>query len=672
MATKERLEQALRNADKAGDVVAAKRFAAAIRNGEYDQPQQDEKGFLAQAGDVALEGMAAVNRGAAGLVDFAALPFNAALELSGADTRIPSLTQAAAPATTGNFMQDGLAKEIVRRGGEAIPASLAVGGMMRAAAAPLIGQAGSAAALPTLTAASEGTGAGALRQLGSSTVAQDIGFGALSGGGGAVGQEIGGDTGEIVGAIAAPLTVAGGSLALKKMFDAGKSGIDSFFASTKNMSDDGAATMLAEAMVREGLSPDDVAKRVAAMGEQGMLADTGNNFSRLLRAASNKVPRIEGVAAQKFSGRQAGQATRLSGALDDGTGTPLLNVDDEIARLENTMSPKISELYSAAKDRGFSPSKRLRALLEGDNSIGRAAKEAERNLADYRAAGQQVTNMSLIDETKKVVDAQIAKAIREGDKGTSSRLLQLKKVMVDEADAAAPEYAQARSMFAGKQQLKNAAELGQDFFKVNSRELKSLTETFGESEKRMYKLGAKQAIMDRFDNINADYDLVKRTFGKNGDAEKLRTLFDKPEQYEAFTNILEREANWVLTRRAAQANSTTAKQMLDEGSAQEAFANAREALTSPMGAANVLGKIVGGLSKKKGSQEYVRSLELAGDILLESGLKPEAVRDLLKRGSAPMIEKALKVQTEKVGTKIPAISGSLLQNQQQDRQEATQ
>jgi len=37
MATKERLEQALRNADKAGDVAAAKRFAAAIRNGEYDQ-----------------------------------------------------------------------------------------------------------------------------------------------------------------------------------------------------------------------------------------------------------------------------------------------------------------------------------------------------------------------------------------------------------------------------------------------------------------------------------------------------------------------------------------------------------------------------------------------------------------------------------------------------------
>lgn len=39
MATKEQLERALRNADKAGDVAAAKRLASAIRNSEFDQPQ---------------------------------------------------------------------------------------------------------------------------------------------------------------------------------------------------------------------------------------------------------------------------------------------------------------------------------------------------------------------------------------------------------------------------------------------------------------------------------------------------------------------------------------------------------------------------------------------------------------------------------------------------------
>lgn len=40
MATREQLERALRNADKAGDTSAARRFAMAIRNGEFDQPQE--------------------------------------------------------------------------------------------------------------------------------------------------------------------------------------------------------------------------------------------------------------------------------------------------------------------------------------------------------------------------------------------------------------------------------------------------------------------------------------------------------------------------------------------------------------------------------------------------------------------------------------------------------
>ena len=633
--------------------------------------QPKEKSLLQKAGDFAmdyavnpaLEGMAAVNRGATGLVDFLASPVSAAMELSGSNARVPSLTKALEPyATGGNFMEQGLGRDVVRAAGEAVPAALAVGGALRAGAQ----------ALPQMGQAAESVGAGVLRQMGSSTAAQDAGFAALSGAGSAVGREVGGEEGAMIGAVAAPLTVAGGALALKKTLAAGKGGIDSLFGATKGMSDDGAATMLAEAMVREGLSPDDVAKQMASMGDEGMLADVAPAFSRLLRLASNKIPRIQGVASQQFSQRQSGQAARLGSALDDGTGTPLLTVDDEIARLENTMKPEITKLYDAAKNKPVAMSKRLQALMEGDNSVGRAVQKAQQNLADYRAMGEEVSNMSLINETKKILDADIAAAARAGDKGTQSRLLQLKKVMVDEADAAAPEYAQARSMFAGKEQLKNAAEQGQDFFKTSSRELKQLTETFGESERRMYKLGAKQAILDRFDNINANYDLVSRTFGKNGDAAKLRTLFDTKEQHQKFIDTLEREANWVLTRRAAQGGSNTAQQLGDESGVQDAFALGREALSSPLGAANALGKITAGLSKKKGTQELTAALERAGDILLEAGLKPESVAQLLRKGNAPMIERALKNQIQRRGINIPSVIGGLAQTQQQNTLQATE
>jgi hypothetical protein len=234
MATKEQLERALRNADKAGDVAAAKRFASAIRNGEFQQ----EKSLIQKAGDFAmdyavnpaLEGMAAVNRGATGIVDFLASPVNAAMELSGSNARVPSLTKALEPyATGGNFMEQGLGRDVVRAAGEAVPAALAVGGALRAAAQPLTGavtgQVGNVGTLPQLATGSESVGAGVLRQMGSSTAAQDAGFAALSGAGSAVGREVGGEEGSMIGAIAAPaaVTIAAklGGEAIKKIFAGG-------------------------------------------------------------------------------------------------------------------------------------------------------------------------------------------------------------------------------------------------------------------------------------------------------------------------------------------------------------------------------------------------------------------------------------------------------------------
>lgn len=223
MATREEYlsiaEQALQEGDEA-TAMAAMDEAEKLSS---EQAKPKEKGLLQKAGDFAmdyavnpaLEGMAAVNRGATGLVDFLASPVNAAMEVAGSDMRVPSLTKALAPATQGNFMDPGLGRDVVRAAGEAVPTALAVGGALRQGAA----------ALPAMGQAAESVGAGALRQMGSSTMAQDAGFAALSGAGSAVGREVGGEEGAMIGAIAAPAAVtlapqlAG--QAIKKIFAGG-------------------------------------------------------------------------------------------------------------------------------------------------------------------------------------------------------------------------------------------------------------------------------------------------------------------------------------------------------------------------------------------------------------------------------------------------------------------
>lgn len=196
------------------DLSTAKPVAAAPQGGGFDLSTakpvyaQEQQAAEQQGGnsltDVPLEFMAAVNRGATDIADFAlgAVP-NAVAYAAGSDWRMPKLTDAASAATAGNFMEDGLAKDVVRKGGEIIPAAVTGGGLMRSAAAEL----------PVMASGAEGIAPGILRQVGNTTAAADVGYGAASGVGSALageaGEAIGGQTGrqigEFLGALGLPV-----------------------------------------------------------------------------------------------------------------------------------------------------------------------------------------------------------------------------------------------------------------------------------------------------------------------------------------------------------------------------------------------------------------------------------------------------------------------------------
>lgn len=574
---------------------------------------------------------AAINRPIIETLDFLGPDTaNAVLSLAGAETRIPSLAESI-PGTQGGFMEEGVQRQAVRAAGETIPMALGAGTALRSMASKLGPQ-----------LAGESVGAGTLRQLAGTTAAQDVGLGAASGAGAAVGEEEGGAPGALVGAILAPLAATAGTQALKGLINTGAQGVEALTKSLSKMSEEGASKLLANAMVREGLTPDDIALQMKQLGPEAIPADLGINFSRLLRTASNEIPRIEGRASDVLKARQAGQTDRIIDALDDASGTSTLNVDDEIVRLNEALGPKINDLYGQARAKSIEISPKLSSLFEGKSSIGRAQRKAQKRIADKRAAGDEIGNIDVIDATKQELDDQIGKSLRQGEKHKARDLVRLKNVMVEEADTAIPEYKQARDLFAGKAQLENAADTGSMFFKLKPREVDEFTKSMGDSEKKMFKLGAKQAVIDKVEDLQTNADAVKRLFGKRGDVSKLKTLFDDEKAFNNFSNALEREANFILTRRAAQANSTTTKQLSDVDNASDVLGDARALMGDPVAAANKFGQILGGLTEKKQSEAFTRSLEQAGDILLESGMKPERLVSILKKGNRKEIELALK------------------------------
>ncbi len=213
-------EQALREGDEATAQAAMDEAEAASGNQSVSQSPQDQSiaGGINQAilsnpiGRGAAEFASSFNRGALGLVDVATSPINAALDVAGSDYRIPSAVESLKSATQGNFMERGLGRDVVRGVGEVIPSGVAVGGAIRSLAAPMTGavsgQIGNVGTLPNLASGSESVGAGVLRQMGQSTAAQDAVYSGLSGGGGAIGREYGGDIGAVAGSILAPASAA--------------------------------------------------------------------------------------------------------------------------------------------------------------------------------------------------------------------------------------------------------------------------------------------------------------------------------------------------------------------------------------------------------------------------------------------------------------------------------
>ena len=611
----------------------------------------------------ALQFAASVNRGAADVLDFFTVDqVNAVRSLIGKEPDIPTMRNIVNVIQGGElqgpevqFMEPGLARNIISSAGEVTPSALTGGLALRSAAAQL----------PAVTGTTSTT-QGVIKQLGSTTPIQDITLGSISGAGAAIGEEVGGETGALVGAILLPATAEGGRLALSRLLSSGARGFQALTKSLQQLSDDEASRLLAEAMIRDGIGPEDVAARLQQLGPDAIPADVSASFSRLLRSAGNIIPRIEGRATTVLDARQAQSGQRIARATDEIISG---NVDDQIKKLELTNGPRVKALYDLVRSKSIDISDRLQGLLSGKNALGKARVKAEKRLADRKAAGDDISNIDILDATKQELDDQIGSFMRQGKKNRARDLIRLKNVLVEEADSAIPEYKQARGLFAGQRQLQQAADLGKDYFRLNARDIENLVKNMGKSEREMFRLGAKQAIEDKILDLQTNADQVKRLFGRNGDVIKLKSLFDNQRSFKNFSDALEREANFVLTRRAAQGNSTTAKQLNDISSVRQASDDARSLLlggnSERLGA---IGRILERLTGNKSDESFRLGLEQAGDLLLEANINPDRIRTLLRGGSRKMIEKELLKALdipENTSTLAPIISATAAQQEDQ-------
>ena len=607
--------------------------------------------------DVLGEFAAGANRSVTEFVDFLGPDTaNAILSLAGSDARVPRLSDNI-PGIQGGFMDEGVARDMTRAAGGTASAATGLAGLTKQVAKTLPStiQSGSG-----LVGGAKESGQIALRELARTGFGAEAALGAISGAGGEAGKAIGGNTGAMVGSIAAPLAASTATTGIKGLLNKGAEGIKKIMSSFDDMSEKEAVELLGQEFIREGITEKEVISKLEALGDEAIPADLGESFARLTRAAINQTPRLGAVEKAVLNPRNEGKASRISEALEDATGTPLLDANKEIARLNTELKPKIDEAYALAKAVGeerLTPSKvgelgsasglkkkppsRLEQMLEGVNKVGATHAKAQRELAAKEFAGEKITKIDIVDAHKRALDDKIGLALKNNEKNEVRMLTKTKKRFMNEVDKLVPEYKAARDLYAGKAELESAAKIGEDFQKLSSNEVEDIAGSMGESELKMFKLGAKKALFEKMDKMPISSDAVKRLFGRNGDSKKLESLFKNKENFQKFNEAMLKEGAFSLTRRIAQGNSTTTQQQLDTLNLNKAIDDGR-ALLSPSSWPMKFAEIATGLLSKKGSQANQEAIEKAGDILLTVGMSPEKVLDMLIKGSAKDISSAIK------------------------------
>lgn len=396
---------------------------------QLQQPISRESGMVRDAlANIGLEAMAAANRSGTSIVDFAAQLPNAIAQLAGQE-QIPSLTEAASAGTAGGFMEPGLARDVVRGGGElAAPGALAGAGF-RAAAQQL----------PRFGRAGESVLSGTIRQLGQSTPTQDVAFSALSGGGaalgGAGGEAIGGEggrqVGELVGGLLAPL--AGG---LRPMRAAQEVRAPTALPAEQEAIEAAAATGVDIFPAQRTLDP----QRLRA---QRFLPELTPATERAAEALSRQNQQVSS-AVDDFV-----RAIAPDDAVVTAAGRFRNASQRAIEAQKAIRSERASPLYQQAFEEGAlvdlqpvrqSIERTISEFPEG-GAVAKAAEKVGRMLSDG-------ANLKQLHNAKLEVDDMLTK-VGDGSLGNTAKreLRNIKQALVDQMEEASPAYREARLTF---------------------------------------------------------------------------------------------------------------------------------------------------------------------------------------------------------------------------------
>lgn len=359
---------------------------------------------------------------------------------------------------------------------------------------------------------------------------------------------------------------------------------------------------LAEQMRRDGMTPRDVAKRIATLGDDSMLADVGENVRGMAEGYALQPGAAKKAANTALMTRAKGQAKRATDAVLEGLDLSAddLNFDSQVQNIHATMR-EVGKGYAPIVDTVETPmnenieklmtgpmfknalnaAKTIAAddvaLGEADSAIIKQLESIEIKPSDVvRAFGADVPlvgtqGMSLNYSTKPTLRVWdyakrgLDSIINDGTdpltgKMTSEarRAFLYKSKLLGELDSVVPAYKEVRGKYADQFALESAMKLGRAFAAKDSEVTARFLQDMSEPEQKMFRAGAARAIRDKILSAPDTGDAYKRMFGNELMRQKVRSVFPDDATFKKFARQMDREAAFSSTKAALTGNSRTA------------------------------------------------------------------------------------------------------------------
>jgi hypothetical protein len=316
---------------------------------------------------------------------------------------------------------------------------------------------------------------------------------------------------------------------------------------------------VAQAMLRDGATTDQVAARMAKLGDDAILAESsGYNTRDLLDTMATLTGRTKNYTEELIRSRQAQRGGRLAQAAETQLSPTGARLADSVESLITKRDVEATPLYEQLKTVSITLDDDLKQILDASKKLGAFAR-AEKISTGLREPFtlknvKNATDVAMpdLDKVKRGLDDIISSKTAVNDRGEINEfgrsVVKLKQDFLKRLDEMTTDgetgkslYKSARDAYAGPSALISAAELGRTVINKPAATIRTFVKDMSDSELESFRVGAYEGLRDLAGTQSGQTRLLNM-WKEPATQERLKEIFPSERAFREFASTVAAES----------------------------------------------------------------------------------------------------------------------------------